>query len=180
MTRMNYNKYYNNECVTNGWCARDNKIYIFFNIILALRFTDAKSQTLIKAITRLPLCMPVYRSFNTVNSWIFPNCSNNGFRSFSSRFRGICPIKSFMASWSFMVPFSGWIEMDSDPFMGLGNGIWAYWSWCGIRKSGCWVGAAPGPVKSRLEYAGWGGCGCCSLLVSVWVNLAILSWEQTG
>ena len=128
----------------------------------------------------LPLCMPVYRSLRTVSSWIFPNCSNRGFRSFSSKFRGICPINSLMASWSFMLPLSGWIEMGSDPFMGFGNVIWGYWCWCGISSSGCWVGGAPGPVKTRLEWAGWGCCGWCCLLVSVWVNLAILSWEQSG
>lgn len=49
-----------------------------------------------------PLCIPVNLSFSTVSSYIFPNSSNRGFRSFSSRFLGICPMKSLMASWSFI------------------------------------------------------------------------------
>ena len=48
----------------------------------------------------LPLCIPVSLSFSTVNSYISPNSSNMGRRSFSSKCRGICPINNLMASWS--------------------------------------------------------------------------------
>lgn len=48
----------------------------------------------------LPLCIPVNLSLRTVNSYIFPKFSKRGFSSFSSKFRGIWPMKSLMASWS--------------------------------------------------------------------------------
>lgn len=42
------------------------------------------------------------RSFRTVSSYICPNSSKIGLRSFSSRFLGIWPTNNLMASWSFM------------------------------------------------------------------------------
>lgn len=53
-------------------------------------------------IRSLPLCIPVNLSLRTVNSYIFPKFSNSGLSSFSSKFRGIWPIKSLIASWSFV------------------------------------------------------------------------------
>ncbi len=50
----------------------------------------------------LPLCIPVKRSLRTVSSYIWPNSSKIGLRSFSSKLRGIWPTKSLMASWSFI------------------------------------------------------------------------------
>ena len=49
-----------------------------------------------------PLCIPVNRSFSTVSSYIWPNSSKIGRRSFSSRLRGICPTNSLTASASFI------------------------------------------------------------------------------
>ena len=53
-------------------------------------------------IIHLPLCMPVNRSLSTVSSYIWPNSSNTGRKSFSSRFLGICPTNSLTASASFI------------------------------------------------------------------------------
>ena len=69
-----------------------------------------------------PLCIPVNRSFSTVISYIGPNSSKIGRRSFSSRLRGICPTKSLTASASFIgTPTrcawgGGWCRCVTGPF----------------------------------------------------------------
>lgn len=70
----------------------------------------------------LPLCMPVNLSFNTVSSYICPYSSKIGRRSLSSKFRGICPTNSLIASWSFIgIVVGAW---ETGPLGMCVSGIW--------------------------------------------------------